>query len=50
VDYLEVRDARTLAPLTGDPEGPLRVLVAAWLGKTRLIDNIGVTHPMHRAL
>jgi len=50
LDYLEVRDARTLAPLTGDPEGPLRVLVAAWLGKTRLIDNIGVAHPMHRAL
>jgi pantoate--beta-alanine ligase len=50
VDYLEVRDAATLAPLTGDPEGPLRVLVAAWLGKTRLIDNIGIVHPMHRAL
>ena len=50
VDYLEVRDARTLAPLTGDPEGPLRVLVAVWLGKTRLIDNIGVARPMHRAL
>ncbi len=50
VDYLDVRDAKTLAPLTGDPEGPLRVLVAAWLGKTRLIDNIGVAHPMHRAL
>ncbi len=50
VDYLEVRDARTLAPLTGDPEGALRVLVAAWLGKTRLIDNIGVAHPLHRAL
>jgi pantoate--beta-alanine ligase len=50
VDYLEVRDAATLAPLAGDPSGPLRVLVAAWLGKTRLIDNIGVAHPMHRAL
>ena len=50
VDYLDVRDATTLAPITTDPEGPLRVLVAAWLGKTRLIDNIGVAHPMHRAL
>jgi pantoate--beta-alanine ligase len=50
VDYLDVRDAATLAPLSGDPDGPLRVLVAAWLGKTRLIDNIGVAHPMHRAL
>jgi pantoate--beta-alanine ligase len=42
VDYLEVRDAVTLAPLTTDPDGPLRVLVAAWLGKTRLIDNIAL--------
>ncbi len=50
VDYLEVRDAVTLAPLTTDPDGPLRVLVAAWLGKTRLIDNIGVAHPLHRGL
>lgn len=50
VDYLEVRDAKTLAPLTTDPDGPLRVLVAAWLGKTRLIDNIGVAHPLHRGL
>ncbi len=47
VDYLEVRDAETLQP---DPHGahrrPLRVLAAAWLGKTRLIDNVGVEHPM----
>jgi pantoate--beta-alanine ligase len=50
VDYLEVRDAVTLAPLTTDPEGPLRILVAAWLGKTRLIDNIGVERPLHRGL
>jgi pantoate--beta-alanine ligase len=50
VDYLDVRDAATLAPLAGDRGGPVRVLVAAWLGKTRLIDNIGVAHPMHRAL
>jgi pantoate--beta-alanine ligase len=38
VDYLEVRDAETLkAPQPGRPK---RVLVAAWLGKTRLIDNV----------
>ncbi|HUS95630.1 MAG TPA: pantoate--beta-alanine ligase [Hyphomicrobiaceae bacterium] len=41
VDYLVVRDAGTLAePLPGAAPGDLRVLVAAWLGKTRLIDNI----------
>lgn len=38
IDYLEVRDAETLkAPL---PERPKRVLVAVWLGNTRLIDNV----------
>ncbi len=37
-DYLEVRDAETLkVPQQGRPK---RVLVAAWLGKTRLIDNV----------
>lgn len=35
LDYLEIRDAETLAPATSG-----RVLVAAWLGKTRLIDNV----------
>jgi pantoate--beta-alanine ligase len=38
IDYLEVRDAVTLkAPQPGRPK---RVLVAAWLGNTRLIDNV----------
>ena len=38
IDYLEVRDAETLkAPQPGRPK---RVLVAAWLGNTRLIDNV----------
>jgi pantoate--beta-alanine ligase len=41
VDYLEVRDAETLRPAPPGTERPLRVLVAAWLGKTRLIDNVG---------
>jgi pantoate--beta-alanine ligase len=40
VDYLEVRDAETLQPASADARRPLRVLVAAWLGKTRLIDNV----------
>ncbi len=41
VDYVEVRDAETLTPAASGEGRPLRVLVAAWLGKTRLIDNIG---------
>lgn len=40
VDYVAVRDAETLAdPADGRP---LRVLGAAWLGKTRLIDNVAI--------
>jgi pantoate--beta-alanine ligase len=42
IDYLEVRDAEALEPAEPGARRPLRVLVAAWLGKTRLIDNIGV--------
>ena len=41
VDYLEARNARTLAPVAALKDGPLRLLVAAKLGRTRLIDNIG---------
>jgi len=42
VDYLEARHARTLAPILTRNDGPIRLLVAAKLGKTRLIDNIAV--------
>ncbi len=42
LDYLEARHAKTLAPLTLAKEGPLRLLVAARIGKTRLIDNVEV--------
>ncbi len=41
VDYLAVVDAQTLEPVTS-ASGPVRILGAAWLGKTRLIDNIGL--------
>jgi pantoate--beta-alanine ligase len=41
VDYLEVRDAASLAPWSG-PAAAGRVLVAARLGRTRLIDNVAV--------
>jgi pantoate--beta-alanine ligase len=42
VDYLEARQAETLAPAASLAEGPLRLLVAARIGKTRLIDNVAV--------
>ncbi len=42
VDYLTVRDAETLKSWSRVNGRPGRVLAAAWLGKTRLIDNVGV--------
>ena len=42
LDYLEARHALTLMPIESPKDGPVRLLVAARLGKTRLIDNIGV--------
>ena len=42
LDYLEARHAETLAPVTSLADGPVRILVAARLGATRLIDNIAV--------
>src|SRR5438105_3508788 len=42
LDYFEVRDADTLAPIASVKDGPMRILVAARLGTTRLIDNIAV--------
>jgi pantoate--beta-alanine ligase len=42
LDYLEARHAITLAPIATPKDGPVRLLVAAKLGKTRLIDNIAV--------
>lgn len=41
LDYLEARHALTLAPIASPKDGPVRLLVAAKLGRTRLIDNIG---------
>jgi pantoate--beta-alanine ligase len=44
VDYVDIREASDLSRLgpgpIGDAQG--RILVAAWLGKTRLIDNMAV--------
>lgn len=44
IDYIAVRHADDLGPLGPGPIGaaPGRVLAAAWLGKTRLIDNMVV--------
>ncbi|HTV37370.1 MAG TPA: pantoate--beta-alanine ligase [Xanthobacteraceae bacterium] len=40
LDYLEARHADTLAPVASAADGPIRLLVAARIGKTRLIDNL----------
>ena len=40
LDYAEVVDPETLEPLEGVVEGPAQALVAAFVGDTRLIDNI----------
>lgn len=42
LDYLEARHAQTLAPVASPKAGPIRLLVAARLGTTRLIDNVAV--------
>jgi pantoate--beta-alanine ligase len=42
LDYLEARHAMTLAPIDARENGPVRLLVAAKIGETRLIDNLGV--------
>lgn len=40
LDYFEARHAETLAPISSFNDGPVRLLVAAKIGTTRLIDNI----------
>ncbi len=44
LDYLEARNAETLEPLAAPKKAkePIRLLVAARIGRTRLIDNVGV--------
>jgi pantoate--beta-alanine ligase len=44
IDYVELRDAETLRPLD-DLALPARLLAAAKLGRTRLIDNLEVRPP-----
>jgi pantoate--beta-alanine ligase len=42
VDYFEARNADTLEPLAAIAGEPIRLLVAARIGTTRLIDNVAV--------
>ncbi len=44
VDYLEARHAKTLSQIVSRRDGPIRLLAAARLGATRLIDNLAVPH------
>ena len=42
VDYVSLRNAATLLPATPE-DRELVTLAAAWLGKTRLIDNVEIS-------
>jgi pantoate--beta-alanine ligase len=42
LDYLDARHADTLQPVASAKDGPIRLLVAARIGRTRLIDNVAV--------
>jgi pantoate--beta-alanine ligase len=42
VDYVTARNTETLAVPISHSDEPLRLMAAAWIGKTRLIDNIEV--------
>jgi pantoate--beta-alanine ligase len=42
LDYIEARHADTLRKIETAANGPVRLLVAARIGRTRLIDNVAV--------
>ena len=42
VDYVELRDAKTLDQVTDQSTSEMRILAAVRLGRTRLIDNVSV--------
>lgn len=43
IDYIDVVDVETLVPIEALTDRPARILVAARIGTTRLIDNMAVT-------
>lgn len=45
LDYFSIVDAETLEPLREIGTRPPRLIAAAWFGKTRLIDNVGLPAP-----
>jgi pantoate--beta-alanine ligase len=47
IDYVEIVDPATLESVSNVRDGAL-IAVAAWIGKTRLIDNalLSATHPL----
>lgn len=47
LDYFAVADPETLEPVR-QIGGPVRILAAAWIGETRLIDNVPATPPQAR--
>lgn len=49
LDYLEARNADSLAKPSGSKDEPLRLLVAARIGGTRLIDNMAVPQAQTQA-
>jgi pantoate--beta-alanine ligase len=48
IDYLVVRNAGTLQPVSDPASEPMRALAAARLGATRLIDNVAVPRKQQR--
>ena len=42
LEYLELRDAETLASVSSPLHAPARIFIAVYLGNTRLIDNIEI--------
>jgi pantoate--beta-alanine ligase len=45
IQYLELVDYDTLNPVVGSPHRPAALCVAAYVGSTRLIDNVVLAPP-----